>query len=192
MVVEARGGGYGARIGPLGVVPLEAYGANMGKGLEEPCSPYREAYFFGAEPGAVDASGWNCFPEVVDATRLFDLSRITPAHEVAVVILYASNLPAGRSYDVHFKLYRDRDGKLLWDLSYTIPDPGNYGRDYWSWYYVYCVFGYFPGEFWENGDYHVALVVTGRSSQTLNLTITGIAPAEPIVSQFEIVDYIKV
>ena len=163
----------------------------MGKGLEEPCSPYREAYVFGAELNVPNASGWNCFPEVVDATSLFDLSLITPYHEVVVAILYASDLPGGRSYDVHHKWYWDRDAKLLFDFACTIPDPWNYGWDYWSWYYVYSYIGYVPWEIWENGDYHVDLIVTGRSSQTLNFAVIGIV-GESQVSEFAIVDYRKV
>lgn len=189
--VGAGGGlaGLGARIWPLGVVPLASYGANMGKGLEEPCSPYRTAYVFGAELNVPNANNWNCFPEVIDATRLFDLSAITPYHEVVVAILYASNLT--QSCDVRHRWYRDRDGKLLFDFAHTIPDPRSYGYDYWLWYYVYSYIGYVPWEIWKNGDYHVDLVVTGRFSQTLNFAVTGIVP-ESQVSEFTIVDYSKV
>lgn len=172
-----RGGtGYGVGIKPLGVVPLASYGIGMGKGLKEPCSPYREAYVFGAELNVPNASGWNCLPEVVDATKLFNLASIPPYQEVVVAILYVTNLYSGLS--VRHKWYRGRDGKLLFAWASTIPDPGIYGYSYWAWYYVYSYIGYVPWEIWEDGYYHVDLTA-GRFSRRLNFSVTGVVGFEP-------------
>ena len=178
-----RGGGGGPGfIGlveqPPGVAHIEAYYTyGMGKGLSEPCSPYREANVFGAPLNIPNASNWNCVPQIIEPTSSFDLSLITPYHEVVVALLAGHDLPAGASYSVHQRWYRDRDGQLLFDFAYTIPDPGDYGYTSWLWYYVYSYIGYVPWEIWENGGYHVVLTLSGGGqsfSQTLNFTVTGI------------------
>lgn len=190
-VMGARGGvaGLGARIGPLGVMPLASYATNIGKGLREPCSPYREAYVFGAELNVPDANNWNCVPATIEPTTSFDLSAITPNHEVVVALLVDYNLSSAAT--VHHRWYRDRDEKLLFDFAYDIPDPGSYGYDYWAWFYVYSYIGYVPWEIYENGNYHVDLTVVGGFSKTLNFAVTGIV-VESQFSEFTIADYKKV
>ncbi|GAI92474.1 unnamed protein product, partial [marine sediment metagenome] len=39
---------------------MASYSYGLAKGLREPCSPYREAYYFGAELNKPSADGWNC------------------------------------------------------------------------------------------------------------------------------------
>ena len=169
-------GGSGRALRGLGPVGLASFSCNMGKGLKEPCSPYREAYVFGAELNTPDANNWNCLPQVVDATNSFDLSLITPYHEVVVGIINGANLTTGLT--VNCKWYRDRDNKLLFEFNYEIPSPQSYGYDYWLWYYVYTYIGYVPWEIWENGAYHLDFVAGGFSKR-LNFTVTGIEEAGP-------------
>ncbi len=157
----------------------QSFSTGMGKGLSEPCSPYRTAYVFGAELNAVYFSS-NCPPSIMDPTTSFDLSSITPNHEVVVALLDGYYLPSGSSYLVQFKWYRARDAALLYTFSYTIPDPGSYGYGYWSWYYVYSYIGYVSWEIWENGGYYVDITVTGGTyySTRTNFTISGVAPPD--------------
>ncbi|KKN41742.1 hypothetical protein LCGC14_0720310, partial [marine sediment metagenome] len=164
-------GGTGTPVGAL-----STYTASMGKGLREPCSPYREAYVFGAELGVPDANFWNCAALMVEPTNLFDLSTITPNKEVVVALLLLRNLPAGKSYQVNLIWYRDRDNKLLYNGGVRIPDPTGWGHDYWEWYYVYSYIGYVDWEINENGSYHVDLIMDGVLLQTLTFTVTGIVP----------------
>lgn len=167
-------GGAGAQVGLPEAVPLVSYASGMGKGLREPCSPYRQAYFFGAELNVPNADDWNCVPEIMDPTTSFDLSGIEPNHEVVVALLVVYNIPAGASHNVRFKWYRDRDSKLLFDFAYTIPNPGSYGYDSWAWYYVYSYIGYVSGEIYENGDYHVDILWDGTLLQRIGFTVSGI------------------
>jgi hypothetical protein len=177
-ISEGAGGGAGglAEAGPLTTgVDGFLFSYFMGKGVREPCSPYREAYVFGAPLNEPNADDWNCAAAIVDETSSFDLSTITPNHEVVVALLHIYELYF--SVEIKFRWYRDRDSKLLFEYIYTIPDPPEYG--YWLWAYVYSYIGYVSWEIWENGDYHVDIYYQGEIIQSMGFTISGIeAPTE--------------
>ncbi len=189
-----RGAGAGAGGTGSLVVPSQAasYITGMGKGLREPCSPFREANVFGAELRAPNANNWNFVAEIVDPTASFDLSTIEPNHEVVVALVALYNLLAGKSYSVTHRWYRDRDDKLLFEFPYQIPDPGIYGYASWAWYYVYSYIGYVPAEIYENGSYHVDIWLDQSLLQRIGFTVSGIPQLEPQITQFTIVDYSKV
>lgn len=174
-IVGLRGGGGAFGVAELPSMVKAIRGASswspssIGKGLKEPCSPYREAYVFGAELNVPDADGWNCPPEIVEPTTVFDLSTITPNHEVVVALYVIRNLYNGLT--VYWKWCRDNI--LLFDFPWSIPDPRDYGYEYWIWYYVYCYIGYVPWEIYENGNYHVD-TIAGSFSKRLDFTVKGI------------------
>ncbi len=187
-------GGTGAGGGGSLTAPLQAisYVTGIGKGLREPCSPYREAYVFGAELGAPDANNWNCVPEIVEQTTSFDLSTIEPGHEVVVDLLTLYNLAAGQSYPVYHRWYRDRDERLLFGFPYQIPDPGIYGYAAWAWYYVYSYIGYVSWEIYENGNHHVDILLAQSLLSRIGFTVSGVPQLQPQISGFTIADYSKV
>lgn len=162
---EIGGGGKGSQL--AGGVSA-TFTTGMGKGLREPCSPYRQAYVFGADLNVPNANNWNCVPVIMDPTTSFDLSTITPNHEVVVALLVAYNIIAGASHVVSMKWYRDRDSNLLFDWSYTFPDRG------YAWAYVYSYIGYVPWEIYENGNYHVDILWDGSLLQRIGFTVSGI------------------
>ena len=175
-----RGAGFGIGAGGAGgtvldVGALTSFSTGLGKGLTEPCSPYRLMTVFGAELNVPDANNWNCAPNIVGPTAKFDVSTITPGHEVVVALLVLRNLPAGKSYVAGSQWYRDRDNKLLYNSMYTIPDPAGYGYTYWAWYYIYSYIGFVTWEIYEDGNYHVDLFLDGSVLQTLPLAIVGTA-----------------
>ncbi len=195
---RVRAGGSGGATGlPGRIMPLEAISCvtRLGKGLWEPVPPYRQAYVFGAELNVPNASAWNAIPEIKDPVTIFDLSSLTPNHEVVVTMLAAFNIPTGAQYAVEHRWYRDRDGASIGLARYSIPDAASYGYSGWLWYYVYSYIGYVPWEIYENGSYHVDLVFLIGSSiyftQRLNFSVTGI-PVAPQISGFKVADFVKV
>jgi hypothetical protein len=147
----------------------------IGKGLKEPCPPYRSAYVFGADLNKVDANDWNCVAQIVDPTTFFDLSYITKNHEVVVALYVVSNLHSAST--ITFKWYRKRDSKLLYTLKYDIPDPRAHGYGYWAWYYVYSYIGWVDWEISENGEYYVKITDSAKgTSRTINFLVAGIIP----------------
>jgi hypothetical protein len=149
----------------------------IGKGLKEPCPPYRELYVFGAALGSLDlnifAGGSNCPLEVQDATTLFDLSGMTKNREVVLAYYQPCNLYQRTT--VKFEWYRKRDSKLLYTYSYNIPSPPpDY---YWPWYGVFSYIGYCDWEINENGDYHVKITDSAKgTSRTIDFLVVGIIP----------------
>jgi len=145
-----------------------------GKGLSEPCSPYRKATFFGAELNSQNADGWNCLPVIVDPTGTFDLSTITKGREVVVALIAISETKAGYHL-ITFKWRRARDDKLLYSYSfdYTAVSGG--------WLYGYAFVGWIDKEINENGEYNVEITVSGVESfqRTVIFIVKGI-PVEPI------------
>ena len=106
---------------------MPAYGYGVGKGLIEPCLPGRKAYFFGAELNAVEADNWNCLPDVVDATKDFNLSTLSKNREVVVALLRISNASEG-TYNIKFSLFNGLKVRIYFVfegvlslLSYNIP-----------------------------------------------------------------------
>ncbi len=147
----------------------------LGKGLKEPCPPYRQAYFFGAELNAVSADGWNCLPSVWDAVSTYNLSTITPSHEVLVALLTVDSAVGG-SYNFKFQWFRNRDNKLLYEFSTSGSTPAG------GWRYAYSYIGYVPWELAENGEYRVEATVSGAEYRSFsqNFTIAGIPVVEPV------------
>lgn len=152
---------------------MAIYAYGLGKGLKEPCYPYRSDYIFGAALNDFNAEGWNCLPNVWDAATAFDLSAITSGKEVAIALLKISGASAGE-YNINFRWYRDRDDKLLYD--YTFSFTASRG----GWLYAYSYLGWVDWEINENGSYRVEITVTGVGSysRTIPFTISGI-PIEP-------------
>lgn len=68
---------------------------------------------------------------------------------------------------IYWKWYRDRDSKLLFQLTYTIQ-----GTPPWSWYQVYTWLGKFPNEICETGNYHLD-ITTPWVNITYHFTIIG-------------------
>jgi hypothetical protein len=137
------------------------YDAGIGTALFEPVSPYRFAQVFGADLNVPNADGWNVPPSIQDAGKtLFDLSTLTPNHEVVVVRLTLINVDSSIN-NITFRWYRVRDNTLLYTGSLPIPDPATYGYAYWAWYYGYSYIGYVPWEIYENGDYRCEMWING-------------------------------
>jgi len=146
----------------------------IGKGLKEPCSPYREAYFFGAELNEPNADNWNCIPRIVEPTTSFNLSTISEGKEVAVAFLGVGRTVAG-AYHIRFRWYRDRDDALLYDYTFDHTVPAGYRL------YGYSYIGYVSWEIIENGGYTVEIEVTGAESykKRIPFTVSGIPVEEP-------------
>lgn len=150
------------------------FGYALAKGLKEPVSPFREAYFFGAPLNSVDAAGWNAAPNTVDRVDTYDLSLLSIEHEVCVAVLAALNADAG-TYTINFRFSRVRDNKTLLEFtSYRTVSQG-------GWWYVYGNLGWTASEIIENGTYRIDITVTGAGTFTdgRDFTITGIPEAPP-------------
>ena len=148
-----------------------------GKGLREPCSPYRVAPVFGQPLGLPDANSWNCLPVLTDPTTTFDLTGFTTYSEVVVTAITIQSVPAG-AYRFRFVWYRTRDSKMLYDGSFYITITGTGGV------YAYSYIGYVDHEIWEDGDYSVDVYVEGPLTYYVSrhFTVTGtpvIPPVEP-------------
>lgn len=125
-----------------------------------------------------------------NATTLFDVSSLTPNHEVIVVGYKSLNqTTAYTTYTATW--YRDRDSQIIFEKSFSISDPPegyvwDYGAGGCFWIgwlsedvdvstYPYYV------EIQENGKYHVDIDVSGGDSfyGTINFAVKGI-PANTI------------
>jgi len=157
---------------------MASYSYGLAKGLREPCSPYREAYYFGAELNVPSADGWNCLPELVGQTQNFDLSTIPEGREVLVALLKVSNTPEG-TLDFRAQWFRNRDNKILFtqDWSCTARAGGQV--------YFYTYLGRVSWEINENGGYRVEFFIKGQLGyfKVIPFEISGIPPemvVEPI------------
>ena len=169
---EVGGGGIGgmgevSSVSMSGVASGIEHYVDMGKGLEEPCPPYRECMVFGADLGTPNASDWNCIPEIIGRTDSFNLSSITPNHDVAIALIVFYNVT--EELPVRFKWYRNRDNKLIYQSWYTIPEPCEEC-------YVYGYIGYAPEEIWENGNYRLYIIWSPSDFRVLDFEIEGIPP----------------
>jgi len=156
--------------------PLPNPPCYLGKGLREPCSPYRKLYVFGAPFGSFDpnifASGVNCRLEIIEPTTLFDLSKISKNSEVVLAYYVAERVYSSRT--IEFKWYRKRDNKLLFRFKYNIPDPRP--GYYWSWYGVFSYIGYCSWEINENGYYYVTITDSAKGTVcTIEFLVVGIS-----------------
>lgn len=153
---------------------MTTFGYALAKGLKEPVSPFREAYFFGAPLNSVNADGWNAAPHTVDRVDTYDLSTITIDHEVCVAVLGAFNADVG-TYSITIKYTRKRDNKLLYEYNreWTAKQGG--------WFYAYAYVGWTANEISENGTYRVDITVTGPAafSDGRDFEVLGIPAAEP-------------
>jgi hypothetical protein len=161
----------------------------IGKGLMEPCPPYAMIQVFGAPLGQpqqqVQSTTWNCEPQISDPTTLFDLSSLTPDHEVVVALYQITGPGLTRGTTITWNWYRDRDGALLFSLSWTLAPPSAYGYSYWAYAFSYSYIGYlYPGqtnqeglpEIEEDGYYHVVVTDSAAgTSNTIRFAVTGIA-----------------
>ncbi|GEM_PF-4959342 len=190
----AGAGGYGAfpaLIASASVSPPYY----IGTGLEETCSPYTLVQVFGAPLGTPNANNWPCLAEITGATTSFNLSTITPDHEVAVSLYTLQDFNYGTT--ITFQWYNPQN-QLMYNGAINIPSPSSEGYPYWSWYYVYGYIGYLNNgqvnqqglpEIEADGNYYVVITnsATGQS-QTIPFTVTGIpltvgiTPASPTVS----------
>ncbi len=125
---KGAGAGYGSGVGVYtgagGVAPsldIGQFTGSLGKGLREPCSPNRTAYFFGAELNVPEAMSWNCSPEIVDPAPTYDLSTLVPPKEICVALFKATNLTSGGDIEITF--IRNRDEHIMFAWPFTIPDP---------------------------------------------------------------------
>jgi len=169
---KVGGGGIGgmgevSSVSMSGVASGIEHYVDMGKGLEEPCWPWRECMVFGADLGTPNASDWNCIPEIIGRTNSFDLSTITPNHDVAIALIVFYNVT--EELPVTFKWYRNRDNKLIYQSWYTTPEPCEEC-------YVYGYIGYAPEEIWENGNYHLHIIWSPSDFRVLDFEIEGIPP----------------
>ncbi len=157
---------------------MGSFNFSIGKGLREPCDPYREMPLFGAPLNSVEAENWNCLPQIVGATTAFDLSGLAINHEVVVASLTVSGVE-DLFFTTRLRWYRERDNKLLYDYSFP-----KYAA-YWDWYYAYSYIGYVAHEISENGTYYVQVSVSGDVSynKTIYFTVSSLAEEilEPII-----------
>jgi len=75
------------------------------------------------------------------------------------------------SHTVKWKWY-DPDGNFYTDCTYTIPNPSDYGYDYWEWYKCWCgiyIKGYSAAE--KEGIWTVKVYLDGNHIETLNFNI---------------------
>ena len=153
---------------------MPAFGFSLSKGLREPCSPYREAYFFGAALNSVSADNWNCLPQPVDSTTEFNLASISINREVVVAALTISGAVGG-SYRFTWRWVRIRDERTLFQFSYdqSIPPTG--------WAYGYSYIGWTSNEISENGSYRVEVAVTGPVSESFarSFGVSGVTVTPP-------------
>ena len=161
---------------------MGSFSAYLGKGLSEPCPPYRTANVFGAPLNTPNAGGWNCLPNIVGSTTRFDLSGIPDNHEVCVALATIQDTRQGE-YSFRFAFYKDTPFKKLFDYTFR------YGTVQGGWIYAYAYIGRTPWEINEDGDYFVNIAVGGPESfsREIDFTVTGIAvpqPAPPVPSAF--------
>ncbi len=153
---------------------MPTYSVSISKGLKEPCSPYRQAYFFGAELNSVNADGWNCQPQPVGKTDTYDLSALTLNHEVLVALISIRN-PVPGPYHIEFTWTRDRDSKILFRWSFNVTNIPGFDE------YGYAYLGYTLNELSENGRYYVEIDVSGPVAKhyTQVFNVSGVREPEP-------------
>lgn len=154
----------------------------LGKGLREPVPPYRNDYVFGAELGDFNANDWNAIPTVWDPTTDFNLSTLTPGHEVVVALVGISGTSPGL-HTIIFEWHRERDLAELFRSSFSWDTPAG------GLLYAYSFIGYVPQEIFENGKYFCTVNIFGpdQSGQRNDFTVRGIpeaAPPAPVPGKF--------
>lgn len=148
---------------------MTTFGAYLGKGLDEPCPPYRIAEVFGAPLNSPDAGNWNCLPRIMGPTKTFDLSVIPENHEVVVALLTASSAQEG-TYRIRFRYYKLSPHTKLFEYTYTWTSVEG------GWFYAYAYIGRVSWEINENGAYYVEINVSGPDTliRNLSFSVSGI------------------
>jgi hypothetical protein len=134
----------------------------LGKGLQEPVSPFRKAYFFGAPLNSQSAYNWKAVPTIIEPTTSFDLSQLSLNSEVVVALVGVTGYNGGVT-QIGWTWYRDADNKLLYSLLWSWDFPSGWQV------YAYTYIGYLAPEIIQNGAYHVNIVATG--AETFNITL---------------------
>lgn len=146
----------------------------LAKGLREPASPFRTAYFFGAALNSVSAENWNAAPVLVDESFVYDLSTIPRGREVVVGLITVTSPPDG-DYSINFKWYKEGLFSPIYDYSENVSARN------WAWLYAYSYIGYVDWEIDVNGAYYLMITVSGRLTFQLrfDFRVDGIPEAIP-------------
>ncbi len=176
---EARGAGSilsGRRLVPAGTSFSAA--TCMGLVIND-----LEIYAVGKRPEEVSFPSSSTPPSYLGITNTFDQSQIRPGEIGAFAVIFLSDV-FGQNV-VGWRWYGPA-GNLVGTVDYTIPAR----PDGWGWYYVWS--GLINSvHLTTNGDYRVDILWNGSLIRQFYFSVTGIVP-EPQVSEFQIVDYIKV
>jgi len=139
----------------------------IGKGLKEPCSPYREIMVFGAALNDVPAViQWNCMPGILNESSVYNLSGLMPEHEVVCALVNFQDLDLSSPLAVRIEW--QHKGAALIAFDYSIP-AGTYSR-----YGVFSYIGYVPAEISENGEYSVSLYLGDQKDQEIAFSVSGV------------------
>ena len=144
------------------------YAVDLGKGLSEPVSPWRQAPVWGAELNTPNADNWNAVPEVNGSARSFDFSSLDIGHEAIVALFSQTDIPEG-----------PQDLTIIWynqygEEIYTFSTTFNVPAGGWGWLYCYSYIGYVPWELYANENYSVTFLLNGIILERINFTITGV------------------
>lgn len=126
--------------------------------------------------------------QIVDGTTLFDVSSLTPNHEVVAFIYVSPNtIRSETNYTVTW--HRDRDSSVVYSLSFTRPHPGD-GLVYLPGASMSAWIGWLADDFkWpsyplykeiqENGLYHVTVEGVGGENISFraDFAVVGIPPS---------------
>ncbi len=152
------------------------YSFVMGKGLYEPCSPYRVCNVWGEALNTPNASNWNCVPQIVGQATSFDFSALAASKEAVVTLVSLYNIPQG-TYDVGIR-FLSPTGTTLCEFFHPITVPAGG----WAWAYLYAYIGYVPWEISKNGTYSTIFLYNHTELQRISFQVTGIPAPSPIVA----------
>ena len=152
----------------------------LGKGLKDgnniTCTIFGQPFGFSCPPGFGELTS---DMEIVDPTTVFDLSSISPLHEVVTSLVrvhldYQEQTPI---INLTQQWYR-QETDLSWTLVFTYNwGPVSYycaGIGGCTTYIVYSYIGWCGWEINKNGNYKVVTTINGSPTNTTNFTITGI------------------
>src|SRR5580658_1282491 len=194
--VPARLNPPGRLVGAHSAV-TSSYDWYLGEGMEEHCSPYRTAQFFGTpESSPPSASDWNCLPDITGATTSFNLSTISPGDLVGAELYEMTDISWGTT--VTFRWYNPGN-QLIATSQVSVPSPQSEGYSYWAWYYVYDGIGWDSSHINSDGTYSVSVSdsatgglqdfdfnVTGVPTGSMTVNVAGV-PAQgfPVSAEFQ-------
>lgn len=119
----------------------------------------------------------------LNQTTLFDVSSLTPNHEV-IVVGYSSPTNINSDMTLMATWYRSRDHTKVFEYSTLVAAPGGpgSGAGFWiGWLDEFVNVPSYPmfKEIQENGNYYVNISATGGQtfSQTINFAVKGIPPS---------------